>query len=102
MNLAKVIGTVWATRKYESLEGHRMLFIQPLTFSGVPNGGPIAALDTVDAGISDVVIYVSSTEAAVPFQPILTPTDATIVGVVERIDRKGTMWKRMPESHAQK
>ncbi|GIV61432.1 MAG: ethanolamine utilization protein EutN [Rhodothermaceae bacterium] len=93
MNLARVIGSVWATRKYASLEGRRMLFAQPLTFGGEPVGRPIVMLDTVDAGPGDVVIYVTSSEAAIPFHPDLTPTDATIVGVVERIDRLGWTWQ---------
>ncbi len=99
MNLARVIGNVWATRKSDTLDGHRMLFIQPLTFSGEPTGAPIVALDSVDAGAGDVVIYVSSSEAAVPFRPNLTPTDATIVGVVERIDRLGKTWKSTKNDH---
>jgi len=100
MNLAKVIGNIWATRKSDTLDGHRMLFIQPLTFSGDQDGAPIVALDSVDAGVGDVVIYVSSSEAAVPFRPKLTPTDATIVGVVERIDRLGKTWKASADDHA--
>lgn len=89
MNLGRVIGSVWATRKYPTLTGRRMLFVQPLTFAGDEAGAPLVALDTVDAGTGDVVIYVSSTEAAIPFRPALTPTDATIVGVVERVDLRG-------------
>jgi ethanolamine utilization protein EutN len=89
MNYARVMGSVWATRKYETLNGHRMLFIQPLTFGGEKTGGPIVALDTVDAGEGDLVIYATASEAAIPFRPALTPTDATIVGIVERVDMVG-------------
>ena len=69
MNLGRVIGNVWATRKTETLEGKRMLFVQPLSFSGKEVGGKIVALDTVDSGAGDTVIYVSSTEATIPFKP---------------------------------
>lgn len=88
MNLGHVIGSVWATRKDPSLEGKRMLLVQPLRFDGTPKGGPIAALDTVDAGPGDRVIYVTSAEAAIPFRPPndLTATDATIVGVVDEVN----------------
>ncbi|GIV59570.1 EutN/CcmL family microcompartment protein [Rhodocaloribacter litoris] len=96
MNLARVIGTVWATRKYPTLEGRRLLFAQPLTFGGDALGDPIVMLDTADAGVGDVVLYVTSSEAAIPFHPNLTPTDATIVGVVERIDRLDTTWHTLP------
>ena len=93
MNLGTVTGTVWATRKDASLKGHRLLFLQPRTFSGKEVGGRIVALDTVDAGVGDTVMYVSSTEATVPFQPGLTPTDATLVGIVDRVDHRDGSWK---------
>ena len=94
MNLGRVIGNIWATRKYEALEGRRMLLVQPLTFSGSEHGSPLVALDTADAGVGDVVMYSTSAEAAIPFRPPveLTPTDATIVGIVERIDHGDETW----------
>lgn len=97
MNLGRVIGNIWATRKDASLLGRRMLLVQPLTFSGTERGRPLIALDTVDAGQGDVVMYATSSEAAIPFRPEipLTPTDATIVGVVERIDHGDNTWRTM-------
>ncbi|MFN3596006.1 MAG: EutN/CcmL family microcompartment protein [Rubricoccaceae bacterium] len=86
MNLGRVIGSVWATRKDPTLEGRRMLLVVPLREDGTPAGRPAAALDTCDAGPGDRVLYVTSAEAALPFaaeQP-LTATDATIVGIVDR------------------
>lgn len=88
MKLARVIGSVWATRKDVRLEARRMLVVQPMSFSGEERGGPIVALDTCDSGVGDVVIYSTASEAAIPFQPGLTPTDATIVGVVDRVDHE--------------
>lgn len=93
MNLGRVIGNVWATRKTESLKGKRMLFVQPLSFSGVETGNKMVALDTVDAGVGDTVMYVSSTEATIPFKPLLIPVDATIVGIVDRVDHVSKSWK---------
>jgi ethanolamine utilization protein EutN len=86
MNLGRVTGSLWATRKYDSLEGQRMLIVEPLTFAGASAGRPLIALDTVDAGPGDRVIYATSSEASIPFRPDLVPTDATIVGIVERVD----------------
>lgn len=92
MNLGKIIGSVWATQKVESLNHKRLLFVQPMAFSGTDVGDPIVALDTVDSGVGDTIIYVSSTEATVPFKPLLIPTDATIVGVVDRVDHRDGSW----------
>ncbi|MCB0719602.1 MAG: EutN/CcmL family microcompartment protein [Bacteroidetes bacterium] len=86
MKLGRVIGNVWATRKDARLDSRRMLFVQPLTFAGKESGAPIVSLDTMDAGVGDTVIYATSAEAAIPFLPGLTPTDATIVGIVDRVD----------------
>ena len=92
MNIGRVIGNVWATRKTPTLDGRRMLFVQPMNFKGLDLGDPIIALDTVDAGRGDTVMYVSSSEATVPFKPDLVPTDATIVGVIDRVDHNSGSW----------
>lgn len=92
MNLGRVIGNIWATRKYPALTGRRMLIVQPLAFTGAEAGAPFVVLDTVDAGEGDVVIYSTASEAAIPFRPGLTPTDATIVGIVEHIDHQDRTW----------
>ena len=99
MNLGRVIGSVWATQKHEAFEGRRLLVVQPMTFAGADVGGPIVSLDTVDAGPGDVVIYSTSSEAAIPFRPAvpLTPTDATIVGVVEQVEHQGRTWLQNQE-----
>jgi len=87
VNLAKVIGTIWATVKDEHLEHAKIQIIQPLTESGKKSGGPIHAVDTVGAGQGEVVFYVTSREAALPFpEPLLTPVDAAIVGIVDRVE----------------
>jgi ethanolamine utilization protein EutN len=93
VNLGRVIGNVWATRKVETLKGRRLLIVQPLTFDRQEAGDPLIALDTMDAGSGDYVIYVSSTEATIPFRPALTPTDATIVGVVDSVDLENGSWQ---------
>lgn len=80
-----MIGNVWATQKDASLTGRRMLIVQPVRADGTDAGRPTVALDTCDAGPGDQVLYVTSSEAALPFRAThaLTATDATIVGVVD-------------------
>jgi len=64
-----------------------MLLVQPLRADGTDSGRPTAALDTCDAGPGDTVLYVTSSEAALPFadRNDVTATDATIVGVVDSV-----------------
>lgn len=83
MKLARVVGRVFCTRQVESLEGKKMLLIQPLAWEDEsPRGDPIVALDAVGAGASEKVYFVAAREAAVAF-PDLPPADAAIVGIVE-------------------
>lgn len=87
MNLAKVIGTIWATVKDEHLEQAKLQLIQPLTEQGQKLGKPISAVDTVGAGQGEIVFYVTAREAALSFpEPLLTPVDAAIVGIVDRVE----------------
>ena len=50
MNMARVIGTVWATRKTSSLEGCRLLILQPLDSHLRDTAKPIVATDSIGAG----------------------------------------------------
>ena len=87
MNMAKVIGTIWATRKNPNLEGVKLQIIQPYDLEFRKMGSPIIAVDTVGAGQGEFVYYVTAREAALPLKkPLLTPTDASIVGIVDRVD----------------
>jgi len=83
MMLARVIGTVVASRKDSGLDGSTLLLVQPLGTDGKPTGKPIVAVDSVGCGVTEQVFYVKGREAAVPFLPREVPTDAAIVGIVD-------------------
>ncbi len=87
MFFAEVIGTVWATRKDESLKGFKLQFIQPLNSKREKAGDPIVAVDTVGAGVGETVMYITAREAVIPLPVDFAPVDASIVGIVDRIDR---------------
>ncbi|MEW5800379.1 MAG: EutN/CcmL family microcompartment protein [Bacteroidota bacterium] len=86
MFLAKVIGTVWATRKDEHLKSFKMQFIQPIDAHRNNVGSPIVAVDTVGAGTGEIVFYITAAEAVIPLPVDMAPVDASIVGIVDRID----------------
>jgi ethanolamine utilization protein EutN len=86
MQLAEVVGRVVATQKDPSLEGFRLLVIQPMTHSRKPSGGPIVAVDTVSAGDGESVYWVSSREAPNALPSKYGPIDAAIVGIADSID----------------
>ncbi|MGH9967651.1 MAG: EutN/CcmL family microcompartment protein [Pyrinomonadaceae bacterium] len=83
MQLARVIGTVVATIKNESLEGRKLLVVQTLNKDLKPNGKPMVAVDSVGAGVGELVFWCRGKEASFPFKREDTPTDCTIVGIVD-------------------
>jgi len=83
---ATVIGTLWATQKDENMKGFKLQVIQPLNAKREHAGSPIIAVDTVGAGQGETVFYITSREAVIPLPVEMAPVDASIVGIVERID----------------
>ena len=83
MFLARVIGTVVATRKDAGLTGTTLLVIQPLRPDRAAAGKPLVAVDSVGAGVTEEVFYVRGREAALAFLPAEVPTDAAIIGIVD-------------------
>ena len=90
MFFAKIIGTVWATRKDENLHSFKLQFIQPLNAARESVGEPIVAVDTVGAGAGETVLYITAREATIPLPVEMAPVDASIVGIVDRIDVENT------------
>lgn len=85
MQLARVLGTVVATVKCDSLEARKILVIQPLDGRLKESGKPIVAIDSVGAGEGEVVFWCRGREASFPFLPAEVPTDCTIVGIVDSV-----------------
>jgi len=86
MQLAKVIGDVVSTRKDETLTAVKLLILQPLAADGSAAGRTLVALDSVGAGTGETVFFVRGKEASFPFYPAEPPTDASVVGIVDRWD----------------
>ena len=84
MYLGQVIGTVVCERKYEGLEGKKLLIVQPLDHRRRPTGEPQVAVDTVRAGPRDLVYLVGSREAALAMRDeTFVPVDLAVIGIVD-------------------
>ncbi len=86
MKLGRIIGTVVSTRKCDSLEGVKLLLLQPVDESGNDAGNPLVACDTVQAGTGDLVLWEAGREAALAMDDWFNPSDATVMGIVDRVD----------------
>jgi microcompartment protein CcmK/EutM len=85
MYLGKVVGTVVATVKNPAHVGHRILLVQPTTYSGKEDGPVFAAIDLVAAGPGTWVVYVKGREAANALPDKFNPSDRTIMGIVDSV-----------------
>ena len=83
MQLARVIGTVIATVKNDSLAGRKLLVVQTLDRNLESTGKPMVAVDAVGAGVGELVFWCRGKEASFPFKREDTPTDCTIIGIVD-------------------
>ena len=85
MILARVVGTVVATRKDPRLEGFKLLIVKPVSPEGKDEAGYVVAVDTVSAGIRDRVITVSGSSARMADGCKDKPVDNAIVGIVDEV-----------------
>jgi microcompartment protein CcmK/EutM len=83
MQIARVIGTVVSTMKNETLKGRKFLIVQTLDADLKDKGKPMIALDAVGAGVGELVFWCRGKEASFPFKRDETPTDCTIVGIID-------------------
>lgn len=83
MQIARVIGNVVSTVKNKSLNGRKFLIVQTLDADLQPKGKPTVALDAVGAGVGELVFWCRGKEASFPFKRDETPTDCTIVGIID-------------------
>ena len=86
MILAKVVGTVVATRKDERLVSSKLLVVRPIDPRGKVDGNYLVAIDTVDAGVGETVLVVSGSSARMAAGLKDCPVDAAIVGIIDAVD----------------
>jgi ethanolamine utilization protein EutN len=87
MLLARIVGTVVATRKDTRLEGKKLLICKPVDPEGNDEKGYIIAVDTVDAGFREQVLVVQGSSARMAYGCKDTPVDAAIVGIVDQVSQ---------------
>ena len=85
MILARIVGTVVATRKDARLEGKKLLVVKPISPQGDDEPGYMIAVDTVGSGVSETVLVVTGSSARNAAECKDRPVDAAIVGIVDEV-----------------
>lgn len=93
MELAKVVGTVVATRKNESLTGKKLMLCQPLTPKLQPKGEAFVMVDTAGAGVGEVVLFVRGGAARNALGQKDAAIDGAIVGIVDMVEAEGEIYR---------
>ena len=87
MLLARIIGSVVATRKDPRLEGKKLLICRLVDPNGSDEKGYVIAVDTVHAGFREDVLIVQGSSARMADGCKDTPVDAAIVGIVDEVSQ---------------
>ena len=89
MILGRVVGTVVATRKEQTVEGLKLLLVRPCDVDGAPTGAPVVCADAVNAGVGEVVLYAAGSSARQTQVTTNRPIDHTIMAVVDIVEMDG-------------
>jgi ethanolamine utilization protein EutN len=91
MELARVLGTLVAARKYHGLEGVKLLLVQPLDETLEPQGEPLYLADRFSAGPGQVVWWIGGREAALALPETFVPVDAAVVAIADQVASGGVV-----------
>jgi microcompartment protein CcmK/EutM len=91
MLLGRVVGTLVATRKEESLEGLKFLVLKQLDIEGTETGGYRVCADAIGAGLGEVVLYATGSAARQTKRTHQRPCDGVIMAIVDLLEVDGVV-----------
>ena len=86
MLIAKVIGTTVSTVKDPTLQGRKLLILRQTDVDGMPFGKPYVAVDTLDAGVGDLVLTAHGSSGRMTDITKNRPVDAVIMAVIDHLE----------------
>lgn len=89
MLIAKVIGTTVSTIKDEKIQGRKLLICRQADEKGEPYGKPYVAVDTVNAGVGDLVLTAHGSSARQTAITDQRPVDAVIMAMIDTLEVDG-------------
>jgi microcompartment protein CcmK/EutM len=101
MLLGKVVGTLVATRKEQSLDGLKFLVLKQLNIEGQETSGYRVAADAVGAGLGEVVLFATGSSARQTVMTDKRPCDAVIMAIVDTLEVDGVVkYQKIEMDHA--
>ncbi len=95
MNLARVVGTVVASQKEQSMDGLKFLVLEQVDLEGCQTGGFVVAADAVGAGVDEIVLYATGSSARQTVVTDKRPCDAVVMAIVDHWEVGGnTKYKK--------
>ena len=97
MFLARVEGSVVATKKDEALSGRKLLLVRPQLVDENnpaqfrPGKNTIIAVDSVGAGEGELIMFTQGSSARLAPNMKSAPVDAVVVGIVDTVDVLGNV-----------
>lgn len=98
MQIAKVIGTVVATRKEESMQGLKFLLLKNVDLEGNETDGHVVAADAVGAGLGEMVLYATGSSARQTVKTDKRPCDAVVMAIIDNWEIDGNLKYKKGES----
>ena len=86
MIYGRVVGTIWATRKDPQLEGLTLQVVERAELDGTPTSSFVVAVDTVSAGVGELVLVAQGSSARQTSKTRDRPVDAVIMAIVDDIE----------------
>jgi len=84
-----VIGTVWSTRKDENLVGSKFLIVRQLNLDYTPKESTVIAVDSVGAGVGEIVLIAQGSSARQTTITHNKPVDSVVMAIVDKLDVSG-------------
>lgn len=98
MLLARVTGTLVASRKDEGLAGQKLLVLRQMDVAGKEGGGYVVAVDSVGAGVGEVVLYATGSSARQTLATRDRPCDAVVMAIVDTWEVEGEVIYRKTDA----
>lgn len=100
MFLAKVVGSVWSTKKTDNLQNLRFLLVNPINLKKAPLTDVVVVADVLGAGVGELVICAyghAARKAICPENPSNLSLEAAVVGIVDRMDVDQSFLEEKPK-----